>query len=103
MPSGWSQACASSGKCFININYNYPEDSTKTPQNLLSRCQGLGMDRPLPINDNENVVMQTLCPASMIGIIACLGSGQADWCDVKTPNGPRVIYTKWRGSEGSSP
>ena len=61
------------------------------------------MDRPLPVNDNENVVMQTLCPASMIGIIACLGSGQADWCDVKTPNGPRVSYTKWRGSEGSSP
>ena len=83
--------------------YDYPENGGKTPQDLLSRCQGRGLDRPLPENDDENRAMQALCPASMIGIVACLGSGQRDWCDVKTPDGPRVAYLKWRGSEGSSP
>ena len=101
---GFAKACVkSTGKCFYNIMYNWPEDSSKTAQNLLKRCQDLGLDRPLPINDDENVAMQKLCPASLIGIVSCHGSGTSDWCDVKAHNGVRLKYLKWHGSEGSSP
>jgi hypothetical protein len=34
---------------------------------LLDRCQALGLDRPLPISDEENVAQQGLCPNSLIG------------------------------------
>ena len=47
--------------------------------------------------------MQSLCPASMIGIVSCGGEGVRDWCDVKTPNGPKAKYLPWHGGEGASP
>ena len=93
----------STGKCFYNIDYDWPEDTSKTPENLLKKCQAVGLDRPLPINDDENDAMMKLCPASLIGLISCHGNGHLDWCDVKAPNGERASYLKWISGEGSSP
>ena len=100
----FAKACVeSTGKCFYNIKYDWPEDNSKTAENLLKKCQDLGLDRPLPINDDENDVMQQLCTSSLIGIVSCHGDGKLDWCDVKSPNGARVTYLKWGPGEGDSP
>ena len=101
---GLEKACVkSTGKCFYNVKHDWPEDSSKTAENLLNICQDAGLDRPLPVNDDENGVMQKLCPASLIGIVSCHGANKSDWCDVKHPNGARVKYLKWGPGEGSSP
>ena len=93
----------STGTCFYNIGYDWPESNEKSPENLLKKCKDYGLDRPLPVNDKENDAMLNLCPNALIGIISCHGDGVLDWCDVKTPNGARVQYLKWYGGEGNSP
>ena len=101
---GFKKSCVeSTGTCFYNIDYDWPETDEKAPENLLKKCQEYGLDRPLPINDKENEAMQALCLNSMIGIVSCHGDGPLDWCDVKTPTGARVKYLNWRDGEGSSP